>query len=137
MPHHSPRKFKKYSSVTEGGVVEIVLPLRVSTRGNEQGSMKWIRIAQTTKERDAAYVAIRALRTRPPLPVKVTLTRYAPNFLDEFGNLPSSFKATVDGIAEAYGADDKRMDLYGWNCKQVKSPEYGVGIRIESAGGVA
>lgn len=134
MPHHKPILFKPRCVTIDGsGVVEIALPLKVNTRGNNR--QQWYFDAKTAKqERDAAYVAIRALPRRPALPVKVTLTRYAPRPLDEFGNLPSSMKHVVDGIAEAYGVDDKRIDLYGWNCKQVKSAEYGVGIRIEAKG---
>jgi hypothetical protein len=69
------------------------------------------------------------------LPARIFLTRFAPVSLDEFDNLPVSFKYIVDAICAiltgnytAGRADgDKRISIA---CGQEKSDAYGIRIEI-------
>ena len=68
-------------------------------------------------------------------PCKVLLTRFAPDKLDEFENLPMSFKYVVDAVCAIITQDfrpgradsDKRITL---SCNQIESKEYGIRIEI-------
>jgi len=78
---------------------------------------------------------LKPLRDQIQLPCKVMLTRFAPNELDKFDNLPMSFKYIVDAVCAiitgnnvAGQADsDYRICIA---CDQVKSKEYGIRIEI-------
>jgi hypothetical protein len=65
----------------------------------------------------------------------VTLTRIAPRPLDD-DNLPRSFKAIRDGVADALGTDDSARSNLRWRYAQEKGPpkQYAVRIQIEMAG---
>lgn len=75
------------------------------------------------------------LRHHLKLPCKIMLTRFAPDELDRFDNLPMSFKYIVDAVCSiitgeyrAGKADsDKRISIA---CDQVKSKAYGIRIEI-------
>ena len=62
----------------------------------------------------------------------VTLTRIAPRALDD-DNLPRSFKAIRDGVADALGTDDSTRSNLRWRYAQEKGPpkQYAVRIQIE------
>jgi hypothetical protein len=62
----------------------------------------------------------------------VTLTRIAPRSLDD-DNLPRSFKAIRDGVADALGTDDSARSNLRWRYAQEKGPpkQYAVRIQIE------
>lgn len=80
---------------------------------------------------------IRSAHAPPQIrgPCKIFLTRFAPDELDKFDNLPMSFKYIVDAVCAiitgnyvAGQADsDKRISI---SCDQVKSKAYGVRIEI-------
>jgi len=65
----------------------------------------------------------------------VTLTRIAPRYLDD-DNLPRSFKAIRDGVADALGTDDSARSNLRWRYAQEKGPpkRYAVRIQIEVSG---
>ena len=80
-------------------------------------------------------IGLTPLRDHVSLPCKIMLTRFAPDALDVFDNLPMSFKYIVDAVCaiitgeyRAGKADsDKRITIA---CDQVKSAAYGVRIEI-------
>jgi len=75
------------------------------------------------------------LKEKIKLPCQIMLTRFAPRELDEFENLPMSFKYIVDAICAILTQDyrpghadrDKRINL---KCTQVISKDYGIRIEI-------
>ena len=80
-------------------------------------------------------LGLQPLREKVKLPCRIMLTRFAPDELDAFDNLPMSFKYIVDAVCaiitgeyRAGKADsDKRISIA---CGQVKSSEYGVRIEL-------
>lgn len=77
------------------------------------------------------------LKSQIKLPCKVMLTRFAPDELDAFDNLPCSFKYIVDAICEVITGEmkpgkadgDKRITI-GCNQSKEKGKEYGIRIHI-------
>jgi hypothetical protein len=121
------------SAVFEGNVF-IYLPIKTKSEANcfEHWTVKHKR---HKAQQRAVALALKPLCHHVKLPCRVYLTRFAPNELDEFDNLPSSFKYIVDAICAiitgnyvAGKADsDKRIKI---SCDQVKSKEYGIRIEI-------
>ena len=68
--------------------------------------------------------------SKPPFPVKVTLTRCSPRKLDKW-NMGGAMKHIIDGIADAYGVDDGD-DRWEFEFKQRKAKTHGVEIEIEA-----
>ena len=71
-------------------------------------------------------------KTKPALPVIVTVTRFSPVILDKHDGLPASQKFVVDGIAEFLGVDDSDPRVE-WRYDQVRSTRYSVVIEIKDA----
>jgi hypothetical protein len=69
-------------------------------------------------------------RALPGVSYTITLTRIAPRSLDD-DNLPRSFKAIRDGIADALGRDDRVGSGLEWKYAQEKGPPKRYAIRIE------
>lgn len=75
------------------------------------------------------------LKGKVRLPCRIMLTRFAPDMLDKFDNLPMSFKYIVDAVCalitgeyRAGKADsDERITIA---CDQVESKAYGIRIEI-------
>lgn len=66
-----------------------------------------------------------------PVSWHVTLTRVAPRRLDQ-DNLAGSFKATIDGIADALGVDDADPRVtWAYEQRRGGRGEYAVLVRIE------
>lgn len=71
------------------------------------------------------------------IPCHITLTRYAPDKLDKFDNLPMSMKWIHDACCEIITGDyrpgraDSHEDISA-SCDQVFSKQYGVKIRIQA-----
>lgn len=124
----------KLKSEFEPGKVVIELPLRTKSEANcfEPWRLKHARHKE--QQRMVALV-LGPLRDKISLPCRILLTRFAPDQLDVFDNLPVSFKYIVDAVCaiitgeyRAGKADsDKRITIA---CDQVKSKEYGVRIEI-------
>lgn len=123
----------------------IFLRMKVSTQGNNRRHWRAV-AAEAKKQRDVTHImtmfAMRGGTTssygyanatpaelRNGLTVK--LTRYAPGTLDAFGNLASAFKHVVDGIADAYGVDDRDPRWAFETPQQVKTKKGQYGVRIE------
>lgn len=105
------------------------IPLRIVSVQNE--SSNWAAAAARRKaERETVGWAMRACKTRPRLPVTVTLTRIAPRPLDSHDNLRAGFKAPVDAIASWLGVMDND-DRVTWCYAQEKGKPKTYAVRIE------
>jgi hypothetical protein len=121
------------SEVSQGKIV-LDLPLQTVSEANcfEPWQVKHGRHKQQGK---IVALGLNPLRDKVKLPCKIMLTRFAPDELDAFENLPMSFKYIVDAVCAIITGDyrpgradgDKRISLA---CNQVKSNEYGIRIEI-------
>jgi hypothetical protein len=126
-------KITMKSEVYEGKVI-VDLPLKTKSEANcfEPWQVKHGRHKDQQK---LVALGLNPLRDKIKLPCKIMLTRFAPDQLDVFDNLPMSFKYIVDAICaiitgeyRAGKADsDKRISIA---CDQVKSDAYGIRIEI-------
>jgi len=136
-----PTKRKKRSvakitmkSEVYGGRVVLDLPLQTKSEANcfEPWQVKH---GRHKDQQRVVAIGLTPLRDHVSLPCKIMLTRFAPDALDVFDNLPMSFKYIVDAVCaiitgeyRAGKADsDKRITIA---CDQVKSAAYGVRIEI-------
>jgi hypothetical protein len=93
-----------------------------------------VRQKRAAAQRPRAKRAVQSYRIAHPieLPVSVRFTRYSPGTLDPADGLPSAFKHIIDGMADAFGVDDK-SPLYHWLPPiQVKAKYYAVRIELTS-----
>lgn len=126
-------KIEAKFEVSEGKVL-VDLPIRTKSEANsfEPWRVKYCR--HKDQQRTVA-IGLKPHRDKIKLPCKIMLTRFAPDFLDVFDNLPMSFKYIVDAVCaiitgetRAGKADsDKRITIA---CDQVKSEAYGIRIEI-------
>ncbi len=120
----------------------IFLRMKVSTQGNNL--RHWRVMGAEAKKQRNTTLAIVAVARKALWPdgsrcapadfgngLTVKLTRYAPGTLDSFGNLHSAFKHVVDGIADAYGVNDKDPRWMFETPVQVKTKKGQYGVRIE------
>lgn len=129
----SVAKITMKSEVCEGKVL-VDLPLQTKSEANcfEPWQVKH---GRHKDQQRIVTLGLKPLRDKISLPCKIMLTRFAPDQLDVFDNLPMSFKYIVDAVCaiitgeyRAGKADsDKRISIA---CDQVKSAEYGVRIEI-------
>ncbi|NII53568.1 endodeoxyribonuclease RusA [Luteibacter sp. SG786] len=85
--------------------------------------------SRVKREREAAHWTLLDAK-RPPLPVVVRLVRIAPRSLDD-DNLQGVFKAIRDGVADAYGIDDKDRSRIRFEYDQERGAPHQYGVRIE------
>ena len=97
--------------------IVVQLPIRIHSRANKREH--WTVTAKRDK-REKQTVAALMPSTPPPLPVKVTLTRSAPRFLDG-DNLQGGMKAVRDAVAAWLGADDRDGSGITWAYEQARS----------------
>jgi hypothetical protein len=126
-------KIKAKFEVSQGKVM-IDLPLITVSEANcfEPWRTKH---ARHKGQQRAVMLTLKPMRSKITLPCKVMLTRFAPNELDAFDNLPMSFKFIVDAICAVITGNyqpgqadsDKRISIA---CDQVKTKEYGIRIEI-------
>lgn len=62
--------------------------------------------------------------------ITITLTRHGRGILNAHDNLPSAFKACVDGIAQVLSVKQDEDERLEWIYKQEKSKEYYVSVEI-------
>lgn len=105
-----------------------VLPLKTVSLANVREH--WTKRSKRAKaHRTTAKTLCRPVATAIGLPVVVTLTRVAPsNGLDD-DNLRPALKSVRDGIADAFGLDDRDPRIE-WRYGQRKGP-YSVIVEIE------
>ncbi len=112
------------------------LPLRTVSEAN--CFEHWTKKHKRHKDQQRMVaIFLRPHRDKIKLPCKIMLTRFAPDKLDAFENLPMSFKYVVDAVCAIITGDyragradsDDRISLA---CNQVQSKEYGIRIEITS-----
>jgi hypothetical protein len=110
--------------------LSVTIPLRLALGLNAREH--WRKRASRVKaEKLAVLMYLRqAVRTLPPLPAVVTITRIGKRRCDS-DNVPGGAKAVRDQIAAVYGVDDG-SDLYDWRYGQEIGKEYGVRVDIAS-----
>lgn len=118
----------------EPGKVVLDLPLQTVSEANS--FERWqLKHARHKDQKRVVALGLVPLREHIRLPCKIFLTRFAPDELDVFDNLPMSFKYIVDAICaiitgetRAGKADsDKRISI---SCDQVESKAYGIRIEV-------
>jgi hypothetical protein len=117
--------------------MKIFVPVRTMSLPNQRGH--WSKHSPLTREQKMfARNFVYREKKRPPLPVIITLTRICPkrNLIKDSDNLAPAMKAVRDGVALAYGVDDKDLDGTGqieWHYDQ-RVGDFGVQVDIESPG---
>lgn len=111
-------------------VEPLYLELKTISEPNARGH--WAkRAARAKAQRRMAHALCAAPAAAVGLPVAVTLTRIAPsNGLDD-DNLRGALKAVRDGVADAFGLDD-RDGRIRWQYGQAHGKDYGVRIDMEA-----
>lgn len=112
-----------------GNTVTITLPIRLGSVSNLREH--WSQRAKRAKShRGSVSLAVAYYARELGLPVTVTLTRIAPRALDD-DNLRGALKATRDGIADAFGVDDRDPRItWLYAQRRGKPREYGLEIAI-------
>jgi hypothetical protein len=99
-------------------------------KGSQNIREHWrARSSRVKRERQAAHWRMLDAK-RPPLPVAVRLVRVAPRSLDD-DNLQGVFKAIRDGVADAYGIDDKDKAKIRFTYDQERGAPHQYAVRIE------
>jgi len=108
-------------------MITATIPLRIVSAANRREH--WAAKARRAKAERAAAMAVP--KPRPAARYRITLTRIGPRAIkDEHDNLPTAFKALVDGIADRLGIDDGDERLT-WVYRQERGTEYAVRVEIE------
>jgi hypothetical protein len=130
------RSYAKLSMKSEVSPGKILLDLPIRTKSEANCFEPWrVKHGRHKDQQRIVALGLKPLIEKINLPCKVMLTRFAPDELDVFDNLPMSFKYIVDAICaiitgeyRAGKADsDKRISIA---CDQVKSKAYGIRIEI-------
>lgn len=130
------RPKRKISAKFEISDKKVLIDLPIVTVSEANCFEPWrVKHGRHKAQHAAVALALKPLRSKISLPCHIMLTRFAPNELDRFDNLPMSFKFIVDAICailtgeyRAGKADsDKRITIA---CDQVKSKAYGIRIEI-------
>jgi hypothetical protein len=110
--------------------IVVVMALRIQSRANLREHWRK-RAARTKAEKLVTSAHFKGIE-KPALPVKVTLTRVSPRFLDG-DNLQGGMKAVRDAVAEWLGADDKPGSGITWAYAQCRGEPktYAAQILIE------
>ena len=96
--------------MTATQVLCIPVPLRVHSESNGSHGHWSVRAARVKNQRHTVAWCLRP-HAKPALPVTVLLTRIAPRQLDAHDNLPRSFKAVADQVAEWLGVKDNHPGI--------------------------
>lgn len=130
------RKAAKITMKTQVCDGKVIIDLPIQTKSEANCFEHWrIKHARHKEQQRIVSRVLSPLRDKIKLPCKVMLTRFAPDELDAFENLPMSFKYIVDAVCAIITGDyrpgradsDKRISLA---CNQVKSKEYGIRIEV-------
>lgn len=98
--------------------MSVTYPCRTVSEANQREH--WAPKAARAKAHRCAALLVTRTRLLCPLPIVVTLTRIAPRALDD-DNLRGALKATRDGVADAFGVDD-RDPRVEWRYEQRRGP---------------
>jgi hypothetical protein len=126
------RKRAPAPAISPGWVVTLELPFVTASEANRRDH--WAVRNRRKKDQQAALGAVFAAsglwNWKPPLPVRVTLTRQGSRLLDP-DNLAGSFKHVQDGVARlVLGVDDGDRARVEWVYDQCPGVA-GVFVRIE------
>lgn len=89
-------------------------------------------------QKGSVALMLRPQRDCLSLPCYIMLTRYAPDKLDRFDNLPMSLKWVLDAVCEIITGDyrpgraDAHEGILDVKYAQIQSSEYGVKVRIQN-----
>lgn len=126
-------KIDAKTEIMEG---KVLIDLPIQTKSEANCFEPWrVKHARHKQQQKIVALALNPLRTMIKLPCSIMLTRFAPDSLDKFDNLPMSFKYIVDAVCSIITGDyraghadsDSRLSIA---CDQVKSKEYGIRIEI-------
>ena len=126
-------KINAKTEIIEG---KVLIDLPIQTKSEANCFEPWrIKHARHKQQQKIVALALNPLRTMIKLPCTIMLTRFAPDSLDKFDNLPMSFKYIVDAVCSIITGDyraghadsDSRLSIA---CDQIKSKEYGIRIEI-------
>jgi HrpA-like RNA helicase len=133
---HKKRSYAKLEASSEISerTVRVVLPIRTVSEANSFEPWR-LKHARHKEQQRLVALALNPLRPNMRLPCRLMLTRFAPDELDAFDNLPMSFKYIVDAVCAIITGDyraghadsDKRISIA---CDQKKSDAYGIRIEI-------
>jgi hypothetical protein len=121
------------SEVFEG---KILLDLPIKTVSEANCFEPWqVKHGRHKQQQRIVSLALNPLKGTIQLPCSILLTRFAPEKLDPFDNLPMSFKYIVDAVCAIITGEyrpgradgDERISI---SCHQVKSAEYGIRIEV-------
>jgi hypothetical protein len=105
------------------------LPLRTQSEANQR-EHHMAKARRVAAQRRGVGLALAAVARRVGLPAVVTLRRVGPsNGLDD-DNLRSSLKAVRDGVADAFGVDDRRTGPLAWRYEQARGRDWAVEIEL-------
>ncbi len=126
-------KIKQNLEISDG---KITIDLPIQTKSEANCFEPWrVKHGRHKQQQKTVALALNPLRDKIKLPCKLMLTRFAPDSLDAFDNLPMSFKYIVDAICSIITGDyrpghadsDSRIAIA---CTQVKNKEYGIRIEL-------
>jgi hypothetical protein len=130
------RSYAKISMKSEVLADKVIVDLPIKTVSEANCFEPWFkRYGRHKEQKRIVALGLNPLKGNIRLPCRILLTRFAPDSLDVFDNLPMSFKYIVDatcaiitGEYRAGKADsDSRISIA---CDQVKSDAYGIRIEI-------
>lgn len=107
----------------------VFIPVRTVSESNAHEH--WRVRQKRAKEQRAFAKMFVAGSPRLPMPIMAKLSRVSPRLLDD-DNLRGALKHVRDGIADAYGVDDRGPSIK-WEYDQRKGKEAGVEVRFEAA----
>lgn len=104
----------------------IEVPIRTVSALNAREH--YMRRAKRVKAEREATAWMLKNEARPPLPCTVRLIRMGPtNGLDS-DNLEGALKGVRDEVAEWLGVNDRDAERVAYDCRQMRSKHWGVGI---------
>jgi hypothetical protein len=147
-----PIKSKQNTSIEQStSLIELMIPIVTvsEANGGVKKCYKWRgktryksehwtdKHSRHKKQKGAVFLMLKPYKSKISLPCHITLTRFAPNKLDRFDNLPMSLKwildaccAVITGDYRPGRADDN--ELIDVSYKQVINQSYSVQIRIQN-----
>lgn len=126
-------KLDMFSEVSQNSL-RVTLPIRTISEANSFEPWR-VKYARHKEQKRLVALGLNPLRQHVKLPCRLMLTRFAPDALDVFDNLPMSFKYIVDAVCAIITGDyraghadsDTRISIA---CDQEKSDAYGIRIVI-------
>ena len=113
-------------------MIEFLIPMKTVAGLNAREHWR-VRAKRVKAERTIARLLTAQNARNAVLPLVVTMTRLSAGTPDD-DNLQGAMKAARDGIADAFGVDDKAGSGLTWRYAQEKVPRgtYGIRVRLES-----